>query len=152
MEEGCPDHEGIYIWILLYALTKFGAEFVNYIREIPFAYIAANAEKHIAAIIYEHVQSLSLAWHLHRETGKVIRIVGKGAHSFAHILRYMLFNILPLIIEICFILGVIASKYNIVFFITNLICFIVYTIITLVITECRAHHFKEQAIKDSLYV
>ena len=29
MEEGCPDHEGIYIWILLYALTKFMAEFVD---------------------------------------------------------------------------------------------------------------------------
>ena len=68
------------------------------------------------------------------------------------ILRYCLFNILPLMLEIIFILAIIGVKYDFVFFITNLICFIVYTIVTLVITECRADHFKEQAVKDALYV
>jgi len=69
--------------ILLYAVTKFVAEFLNYIREIPFAYIAANAEKYIAALVYRHIQNQSLAFHLSRETGKIIRIVSKGSNSFA---------------------------------------------------------------------
>ena len=84
-----------------------------------------------------------MAWHLHRETGKVIRIVGKGAHSFAMILRYLLFSILPLVIEIVFILIIIGAKYPIKFFLTNTACFLLYVIVTLVITECRADHFKD---------
>jgi hypothetical protein len=55
LEDGCPEHKTTYMLILVYAVTKFFAEFLNYIREIPFAYIAANAEKHIAALVYRHI-------------------------------------------------------------------------------------------------
>ena len=57
LEEGeaCPDNEYMLLLIMLYILVKFLSELVNFLREIPFAYIAANAEKHIAAIVYEHV-------------------------------------------------------------------------------------------------
>lgn len=53
----CPDAHTNYMLIIIYAVTKFAAEFLNYIREIPFAYIAANAEKHIAAKVYQHIQN-----------------------------------------------------------------------------------------------
>jgi len=141
-EDLCNDAEYMYIMILVYVATKFSAELINYLREVPFVYIAANAEKHIASQVYSHVQGLSLAWHLHRETGKVIRIVGKGAHSFAMILRYILFSILPLIVEIVFILIVIGYKYDIKFFLTNFICFFIYSIVTVGLTEYRSKHFK----------
>jgi len=82
-ESGCPDSHAIYTMIIVYACTKFGAEFLNYMREIPFAYVSANAELHIATLVYRHIQHQSLAFHLSRETGKVIRIVSKGSQSFA---------------------------------------------------------------------
>ena len=41
--------------ILIYALINFSAQFLNYIREIPFAYMSANAEMKIAAMVYAHV-------------------------------------------------------------------------------------------------
>lgn len=53
----CPDAHATYMLIIIYAVTKFAAELLNYIREIPFAYMAANAEKHIAAIVYRHIQN-----------------------------------------------------------------------------------------------
>ena len=55
LEDGCPDTNATYILIIIYAATKFGADFMNYIREVPFAYISANAEKYIAAMVYSHV-------------------------------------------------------------------------------------------------
>ena len=39
----------------MYALTRFSAEFVNYIREIPFANVAASAEVHIAHMVFNHI-------------------------------------------------------------------------------------------------
>lgn len=107
----CPDAQAVYVMIGLYAGTKFGAELLNYLREVPFAYVAANAELHIATKVYSHIQGQSLAFHLSRETGKIIRIVSKGSQSFAQVLRFTLFNILPLLVEICFILATIAYKY-----------------------------------------
>ena len=56
-EEDCPDSDEVYLLIGLYALIKFGADFLNYIREVPFAYISANAEKHIAVMVYSHIQN-----------------------------------------------------------------------------------------------
>jgi len=41
--------------IIIYAAIKFTAEFLNYIRELPFAYMSANAEKNIAALVYGHI-------------------------------------------------------------------------------------------------
>jgi len=55
--EKCADAHATYMLIIIYAVTKFAAEFLNYVREIPFAYMAANAEKHIAAIVYRHIQN-----------------------------------------------------------------------------------------------
>lgn len=67
------------------------------------------------------------------------------------ILRYVLFSILPLVVEISFILITVAYKYSIKFFLTNLACFIAYTIATLSITEGRAKHFKEQTKKAAVF-
>ncbi len=55
LEDGCPDTQSTYILVIAYAATKFGADFMNYIREVPFAVISANAEKYIAAMVYSHV-------------------------------------------------------------------------------------------------
>ena len=55
LEDGCPEASQTYILVVIYALVKFGAEFLNYIREVPFAYMSANAEKNIAAMVYAHV-------------------------------------------------------------------------------------------------
>jgi ABC-type multidrug transport system fused ATPase/permease subunit len=81
-ESGCPTEQETYTIIGLYAVVKFAADFLNYIREIPFANMAAVAEISIAHDVYDHVQRQCLAFHLGRETGKIIRIVSKGAQSF----------------------------------------------------------------------
>jgi hypothetical protein len=51
----CPERDEVYVLIICYAAVKFSADFLNFIRELPFAYISANAEKHIAALVYGHI-------------------------------------------------------------------------------------------------
>jgi ATP-binding cassette subfamily B protein len=101
----------IFFLIGMYTLTRFSSDFINYIREIPFATVAASAEIYVADMVYNHVQHQSLAFHLSRETGKVIRIVSRGSQSFAAILRYTCFSLGPIILELTFVLGVIAAIY-----------------------------------------
>lgn len=76
----CPHTaEYTYILVALYAVIRFLADFVNNIREIPFANVSASAEIYIAHLVYSHTQNQSLAYHLSRETGKVVRIVSRGS-------------------------------------------------------------------------
>ena len=82
-----------------------------YLTELPFSFIVVNAEKHIAKLVYRYIQKQSLAFHLSRDTGKIIRIVSKGSQSFAQVIRYLIFNIAPIKIEIAFILATIGTLY-----------------------------------------
>ena len=72
-----------YILVIMYAVTRFAADLVNNIRELPFANVSAAAEIYIAHMVYNHIQNQSLEFHLSRETGKIIRIVSRGSQSFA---------------------------------------------------------------------
>lgn len=95
-DTGCPSSEETYILIGFYAGIMFFADFLNYMREIPYATMSAQAEISIAHDVYDHVQRQSLAFHLSRETGKIIRIVSRGSQSFASVLRMITFNLIPL--------------------------------------------------------
>lgn len=74
--------------------------------------MSAQAEVSIANDVYDHVQRLSMAYHLSRETGKIIRIVSRGAQSFTMILRMTFYNILGLIIEILMTLAVSLTIFS----------------------------------------
>ena len=109
--ETCGTSQETYIMIAFYAGTKFLADVLKYLTELPFSYIAANAEKHIAKLVYGHIQNQSLAFHLSRETGKIVRIVSKGSCSFAQVMRFSIFNISPMLIEVTFVLATIGTLY-----------------------------------------
>jgi len=55
LEDGCPDAQETYMIIVIYGCIKFTADLLNYIREVPFSYMSANAEKKIAAMVYSHI-------------------------------------------------------------------------------------------------
>ena len=76
---GSENHSHTYLLISMYCFVRFMADFVNNAREIPFASVSASAEIYIAHLVYNHVQHQSLAFHLSRETGKIIRIVSRGS-------------------------------------------------------------------------
>lgn len=135
----------------MYSIVRFLADFVNNAREIPFANVSASAEIHIAHKVYSHTQNQSLAYHLSRETGKVVRIVSRGSQSFATILRIAIFNLLPLAIELVLVLGVIATLYPLVFFLVLTLSVAIYVVATVYLTEWRAKYFKAVATKDAEY-
>lgn len=108
----CPSVNDTYWLIGLYAGVKFASDFVNYIREIPYANMAAKAEISIAHDVYDHVQRQCLAFHLNRETGKIIRMVSRGSQSFASVLRMLVFNLTPILLEIIFVLIIFGSLFS----------------------------------------
>jgi ATP-binding cassette subfamily B protein len=64
-------------------------------------------------------------------------------------LRFSVFSLFPLIIELSLVLGVIGYIYPWEFFTLTLLCVIIYIIATFCITEWRAKYFKGMAMKDN---
>lgn len=96
IDDMSPPDPHFPLWpILLYGIASFMATFFDQLRDIFFAYVSANTERLVALETFEHLQSLSLQFHLKRETGSVLRSVSRGASSFAGLLRIVLFQIVP---------------------------------------------------------
>jgi ABC-type transport system involved in Fe-S cluster assembly fused permease/ATPase subunit len=93
-----------------------------------------------------------MAFHLTRETGKVIRIVSRGSQSFATILRMACFNIIPTLIEIIMTLTIISVLFPVEFFALASATITLYVVATICITEWRAKAFKRQALSDTRYI
>ena len=141
-----------YYLICLYIAVRIAAEGCNLSREISFASISASAEVHIASLVYNHIQNQSLRFHLSRETGKIIRICSKGSQSFAQILRFALFVIGPLFLEIVLVIVSIGLFFPYWFVILIVICIVAYITDTYFVTEWRAKFFRRQNLKDNAYV
>lgn len=74
--------------------------------------VSANTERLVALETFEHLQSLSLQFHLKRETGSVLRSVSRGASSFAGLMRIILFQILPVFIQVIVVCIYLFLKYE----------------------------------------
>ena len=142
----------IYYLVILYCVVKFAADLVNNLREVSFANVAANSEVYIADKVYNHIQNQSLAFHLSRETGKIIRICSRGSQSFAQILRYTTFSIVPLFLELLMVVLVIGFFFPYWFFILVVVSIAAYILDTFIVTEWRAKFFKKMNTADNNYV
>jgi len=147
----CPSESETYLLIGIYVGVKFIADFLNYIREIPFANMAATAEISIAHDVYDHVQRQSLAFHLGRETGKIIRIVSRGSQSFSSILRMMWYNFAPMLTEITLTLIVFATIFSWQFLLVQFGAIFLYLFLTYNLTEWRRGQFTRMAKADQNY-
>jgi ATP-binding cassette subfamily B protein len=84
-----------------------------------------------------------MAFHLNRETGKIIRIVSRGGGSFTSTMRMSLFSLGPTLLEIAMTLIVFASLFDWKFLVVELLSIVIYLSATYYLTERRAKDFKE---------
>ena len=113
--------------------------------------MAATAEISIAHDVYDHVQRQSLAFHLGRETGKIIRIVSRGSQSFSSILRMVWYNFVPILAEILFTLIVFGTIFSWQFLCVQFGAIVLYLTLTYFLTEWRRDQFAMMAKADQNY-
>ena len=84
-----------------------------------------------------------MAFHLQRETGKILRIVSRGALSFSTVIRTILFQIIPIIIEVILVLIIFLVSLQWYFCVITLSGIVIYLIATYFIQEWRNGFFKK---------
>ena len=114
------------------ANTTFGE-----LRDMVFAKVTQRSIRRVALQVFEHLHNLSLRFHLERQTGGMSRDIERGTAGIRFLLNFMLFNILPTILEIGFVAAILLVKYDPWFCGVTLITLVVYIAFTLIVTEWR---------------
>ena len=65
--------------------------------------------------MFTHLHALSLRWHLSRKTGEVLRVMDRDTSSINGLLSYLVFNILPTIVDIVIAIIYFTTTFNIWF-------------------------------------
>ena len=117
--------------LALYGTLRFSSSLFTELREILFARVTQRAVRQVALEVFRHLHSLSLRFHLERQTGGVSRDVERGTRSISSLISYTLYSILPTLVEICLVLAILLVKYDIGYVLitaASLISYIVFTI------------------------
>ena len=84
----------------------------NELRDIIFARVRYRAMRQLSTQVLQHLHQLSLRFHLARETGAIFRDLERGTQSIATVLNYMVFHILPVIVEFGLVAIYLFSRYT----------------------------------------
>lgn len=123
--------------LLAYGLARIlGVAFAQ-IRDAVFSKVAQNAIRQVALQTFEHLHRLSLRFHLDRQTGGLTRAIDRGTKGVEFLLFFVLFNILPTILEILFVSGILWYLFDWRFAAVTIVTILLYILLTFLITEWR---------------
>ena len=120
-----------------YGVLRAFSTLFGELRDAVFAKVTQRAIRRVALKVFVHMHALSLRFHLERQTGGVSRDIERGTKGIGFLLNFMLFNILPTLLEIGLVAIVLFSKYSPWFAVITFITLVLYVVFTLYITEWR---------------
>lgn len=120
-----------------YGIARVMAQAFGELRDAVFTKVAQRAIRLAGLKTFRHLHQLSLRFHLERKTGGISRAVERGTKGIEFLLRFMLFNILPTLLEIALICGVLWYLYGPTYALLTLATLTVYILWTTLITEWR---------------
>ncbi|MAB69538.1 MAG: metal ABC transporter permease, partial [Oceanicaulis sp.] len=125
------------IMFLAYGLLRFASTGAPQLRDAIFAPVSQDAQRLTAVQGFAHVQTLSLSFHQTKRTGAMNRIIDRGANAVDFLLRFLVFNILPALVELSLAAIVAAVLYGWAFSVIIVVAVIAYAVITGLMTEWR---------------
>ena len=135
--------------LIAYGLLRLSTTLFTELREYTFAKVTQRAVRTIALKVFRHLHSLSLRFHLNRQTGGMTRDIERGTKGISSLISYTLFSILPTLIEILLVLGYLVLHYDIWFTVITGVALVSYIAFTVIVTEWRTHFRRTMNDLDS---
>ncbi|MBT0957187.1 ABC transporter ATP-binding protein/permease [Alphaproteobacteria bacterium KMM 3653] len=119
------------------------------LRDALFARVGQRALRRLALETFQHIHALSLRYHITRKTGGLSRIIERGVKGVEFLLRFLLFNIVPLILELALVAIILAVVFDIWYMVVLLITIALYVGFTFKVTEWRVKIRREMNRQDT---
>ncbi|MDB5412327.1 MAG: transporter ATP-binding protein/permease [Rubritepida sp.] len=123
--------------IVGYGLLRLTSAGLAELRNAVFAKVQARAARRVALEVFRHLHALSMRYHMDRATGGLSRVVERGTRGIATALNFLLFNIIPTLIEIFLVAGILWWLFAVSFALTVLVTIGGYIAFTLLFTNWR---------------
>ncbi len=120
-----------------YGALRLTGSLFNELRDSIFAKVRHGMVRHIARQVLQHLHTLALRFHLERKTGALSRDIERGTSSLSNLAVYLLFNIVPTLVEVVLVAVILLSGYSIWFAAITFITVAIYMALTFFITEWR---------------
>jgi len=135
--------------LLAYGALRLASVLFGQLRDLVFGRVTERAMRRIALNVFEHLHALDLDFHLSRRTGGLSRDIERGIGGISFLLRFMLFNIIPTLLEIALVAGILLFYYSVWFAVIVLVSVVVYVATTTLLTEWRTRHVRESNRLDA---
>jgi ATP-binding cassette subfamily B protein len=120
-----------------YGLARVMAQAFAELRDGIFAKVAQRAIRSLALKTFRHLHALSLSFHLERQTGGLNRAIERGAKGIEFLLSFLLFNVIPTLVEIALVAVILWTLYDWRFAAITVVTIGFYIAYTLWVTEWR---------------
>jgi len=135
--------------LIAYGLLRLSTTVFTELRELVFAKATQGAARRIALETFEHLHSLSLRFHLERQTGGMTRDIERGVRGIESLISYSLYSIVPTLIEVVLVLTILGVKFDAWFAWITAGALVFYIAFTISITEWRTKFRREANEFDS---
>jgi ATP-binding cassette subfamily B protein len=135
--------------LLGYGALRLSTSLFTELRELVFAKATEGAARRISLEVFQHLHALSLRFHLERQTGGMTRDIERGTRGVHSLISYSLYSIIPTLIEVTFVLTLLAVKFDVWFAGITIIALVFYILFTVTVTEWRTQFRKQMNELDS---
>ncbi|MFO7854499.1 MAG: ABC transporter ATP-binding protein/permease [Paracoccaceae bacterium] len=123
--------------VVAYGMTRLMGTAFQQFRDLVFARVAQRALRKMALTAFRHVHALSLRYHLTRRTGGLSRVIERGTKAVEFLLRFVVFSIVPLILELAMVSVIFLTQLDWRFFAVIVGVIATYVWFTFRVTEWR---------------
>jgi ATP-binding cassette subfamily B protein len=135
--------------VFAYGFFRLASVGFGELRDVIFAKVAQRALRSLALETFEHIHALSLRYHISRKTGGLSRIIERGVKGVDFLLRFMLFSIIPLIIELTLVAVILFIVFDIWYLVVVVTTITLYIWFTFTVAEWRVKIRKEMNKQDT---
>ena len=135
--------------IISYGVARIASLTFEGMRDALFSKVSQHAIREVSLTIFKHLHSLSLQFHLNRQTGALSKFIDRGTKGIDFLLRYVIFNVVPTFIEIILVSIILLNLYGYFYALITIITITIYVILTFVITQWRVQFRRDMNSADN---
>ncbi|EWH10444.1 ABC transporter-like protein [Catenovulum agarivorans DS-2] len=154
--DGLNTNNGVEGWaavplalLLAYGAVRLLNTIIGEVRDTLFGRVTERAMRRLGLAVFQHLHQLDIDFHLTRQTGGIARDIDRGTHGVSFLMRFMVFNIGPTLLEITFVVGLFFINYGWPFALIIVIAIVCYVGFSIWATDWRTEYVKAAAKADS---
>ncbi|WP_284218559.1 ABCB family ABC transporter ATP-binding protein/permease [Agaribacter marinus] len=135
--------------IVAYGALRLANVLFGEIRDTLFGRVTERAMRRLGLTVFQHLHKLELEFHLSRQTGGLSRDIERGVSGISFLMRFMVFNIGPTLLELAMVVGVLLYNYGFTFAGIILTSVVSYVWFSIKATDWRTKYVKAQNMADN---